>query len=116
MAGLAAELNGRRFVTISNAQGLSSAATIFRYEVDGHTITGHYAGGDVDAGRVVGRITGPSSIELLFQCVANDQRLLAGRSSGTVGRTEDGRLTLEFEWSWLAGSEGGGRSSYVELI
>jgi hypothetical protein len=52
---------------------------------------------------------------LLFHCVTTDGGLMAGQSTGRVGRDETGRATLEFEWSWLTGDRSGGTSSYVEL-
>lgn len=33
-----------------------------------------------------------------------------------VGVDEAGRTTLRFVWGWLSGAEGGGESSYVEVV
>ena len=113
---IAREIDGRRFVTTGNPHGRSGAETVFAYRVDETgAITGSYAGGEIHAGQVVGRVTGADGIELLFQCVTTAGVLLSGRSRGVVSRGGDGLLRLDFEWSWLSGDEGGGTSAYVEL-
>lgn len=112
---LISQLNGRRFVTTGNEHGLSTTATSFRYFVDGTTVSGEYRGGEIILGKIVGKATGPTTIELLFQCVAADGRLMCGQSSGRIGRNNGGLLTLDFDWSWLMGDRSGGTSSYVEI-
>jgi hypothetical protein len=108
-------LNNRRFTVADNAQGLSGAGTVFHYQVDGDAISGTYQGGRIRAGHQVGRVTGADTIELLFQCLTTDGKMLAGWSRGTVGVDHAGLTTLSFVWGWLSGATGGGESSYVEL-
>jgi hypothetical protein len=112
---VAARLHKRRFAVANNAQGLSGAGTIFYYEVDGSAISSTYQGGRIRIGNQVGRVTGPDTFELLFQCLTLDGELLAGWSRGTIGVDHDGRTTLAFVWGWLSGATGGGESSYVEF-
>lgn len=112
---VAGRLHNRRFTVANNTQGLSGAGTIFYYEVDGKAISSTYQGGRIRIGNQVGRVTGPTTIELLFQCLTLDGELLAGWSRGTVGVDHAGRTTLTFVWGWLSGATGGGESSYVEL-
>jgi hypothetical protein len=79
-------------------------------------ISRDYQGGRIRIGNQVGRVTGPDTIELLFQCLTTDGEILAGWSRGTVGVDHAGRTTLAFVWGWLSGATGGGESSYVELV
>ncbi|WP_060485852.1 hypothetical protein [Pseudomonas sp. NBRC 111123] len=109
-------LHNRRFTVASNSQGLSGDGTIFRYFVDGEAITSTYQGGRIRVGNQVGRVTGTDTFELLFQCVTTEGELLAGWSRGEVSQNSSGRTTLHFVWGWLSGAEGGGESSYVELV
>jgi len=109
-------LHNRRFAVANNAQGLSDARTVFHYYVEGEAVWGTYAGGHIRMGNQVGRVTGPDSIELLYQCITTDGEIRAGWSRGVVGVDEAGRTTLRFVWGWLSGAEGGGESSYVEVV
>lgn len=109
-------LNNRRFAVANNTHGLSGSGTVFHYLVEGDVITGTYQGGRIHLGQQVGRVTGADSIELLYQCLTTQGELLAGWSRGTVGMDDVGRTTLDFEWGWLSGATGGGKSSYIELI
>ncbi|MEN5300736.1 hypothetical protein [Pseudomonas sp. TWI628] len=113
---LYARLHNRRFTVASNSQGLSGSGTVFRYFVDGEAITSTYQGGRIRLGNQVGRVTGTHTFELLFQCITTEGELLAGWSRGEVGEDTNGRTTLHFVWGWLSGAQGGGESSYVELI
>ncbi|TFY85733.1 hypothetical protein DYL61_28995 [Pseudomonas nabeulensis] len=108
-------LHNRRFAVATNTQGLSGAGTVFHYQVDGDAISGTYQGGRIRSGQQVGRVTGPDTIELLYQCLTTDGELLAGWSRGIVSVDEAGRTTLSFVWGWLSGATGGGESHYVEL-
>jgi hypothetical protein len=112
---LRVDVHDKRVTAVENAHGVSSADTVFHYRTDGSLITGTYAGGRIRAGQLVGRVTSPKTIELLFQCVTTEGELMAGQSSGRVGEDAAGRATLEFDWSWLTGDRSGGVSRYVEL-
>ncbi|WP_455926724.1 hypothetical protein [Pseudomonas capeferrum] len=109
-------LNNRRFIVAGNTHGLSGTGTVFHYHVDANAIWGTYQGGRIRMGNQVGRATGPDTIELLYQCLTTEGEILAGWSRGTVGVDDAGRTTLAFVWGWLSGAEGGGESSYVELV
>lgn len=115
-SSLHTRLHNRRFTVAANASGLSGSGTVFHYLLDGNGISSTYQGGRIRIGNQVGRVTGPDSIELLFQCLTSDGEMLAGWSRGTVGVDEAGRTTLSFVWGWLSGASGGGESSYVELV
>lgn len=108
-------LNNRRFAVANNTQGLSGSGTVFHYRVEGNAISGTYQGGRIRTGQQVGRVTGADTLELLFQCLTQEGELLAGWSRGTVGVNDAGLTTLAFEWGWLSGATGGGKSSYIEI-
>ena len=112
---ISARLHNRRFSVAGNTHGLSGAGTVFHYLVEESAISGTYEGGRIRTGHQVGRVTGPDSIELLFQCLTTEGELRSGWSRGTVGVDPAGRTTLDFVWGWLSGATGGGESSYVEL-
>lgn len=112
---MAINISGKRFVTTGNEHGLSAAGTVFTYYMDEEEITGHYSGGPIKTGQLVGRVTAENRIEVLFQCLTAEGELLSGRSTGEVSLNADSRTELDFEWVWLSGGEGGGTSSYIEI-
>ena len=111
---LATEIDGKTFVTTANPHGVSGADTLFHYHVTGDRITGTYAGGRVAVGQLLGRVTGPETIELLYHALDEHGSMMAGWSSGRVSRNAEGLLELHFEWAWLTGDRSGGQSRYVE--
>ncbi len=108
-------LNDKKFATTENKSGLSSEETIFHYFQNGTTITGEYKGGAVREGFIIGKQTGDSKIELLYQCLTTEGELKAGESKGTISETPSGKLKLEFDWNWLNGDLSGGKSEYMEI-
>jgi hypothetical protein len=108
-------LNNRRFTVADNIQGLSGTETIFHYLVNDQAITGTYQGGPILVGNLVGRVTGTNTIELLYQCMTTEGKILAGWSRGLVSQDRNQRTKLHFVWGWLSGATGEGESSYVEL-
>lgn len=108
-------LHDKKFITTENKNGLSSNETIFHYFQDGKTITGTYKGGEIKEGFIVGKQTTNNTIELLFQCLTNDNELKAGSSKGIISKHSDGKLQLNFDWIWLNGDLSGGTSEYIEL-
>ncbi|MEZ1315308.1 hypothetical protein QIW53_04760 [Pseudomonas fluorescens] len=109
-------LNNRQFTVAGNTHGVSGTGTVFHYQVEGDAIISTYQGGRIRTGHQVGRITGDDTIELLYHCITTEGEILAGWSRGTVAVDEAGRTTLAFVWGWLSGAEGGGESSYVEVV
>lgn len=114
-ASVHARLHNRQFVVANNVNGLSGTGTVFHYQVEGDAISSTYQGGRIRLGTQVGRVTGPDTIELLYQCLTEEGELLAGWSRGTLGIDHAGHTTLSFVWGWLSGATGGGESNYVEI-
>lgn len=108
-------LDGKKFVTTENKSGLSSDKTIFHYFQSGTKITGKYKGGSILEGLLIGKQTKDSQIELLYQCLTTEGELKAGKSKGTISKTHNGKLKLQFDWNWLNGDLSGGKSEYIEI-
>lgn len=108
-------LNDKVFKTKENKEGLSSSETIFYYFQNDKVITGNYSGGKVEKGFLLGKQLGENKIELLYQCLTTEGKLLAGESSGIVLQNEEGLLEIKFDWHWLNGDQSGGKSHYIEI-
>ena len=100
---------------MTGRNGSPSADTVFYYHQSHDVITGEYRGGEVKEGSFVGRMISSDAIELAFQCLAADSRVLSGVSNGRVSTHDDGRLRLDLNWRWLWGAHGNGEASYVEV-
>ncbi|MEM9928934.1 MAG: hypothetical protein AAF840_03855 [Bacteroidota bacterium] len=109
------DLNNKKFHTKENIVGLSSGETTFQYFQDGDVITGHYSGGKILQGSLIGKKTSATEIELLYHCLTTDGELLAGQSSGTVSVNTDNLLEIKYDWQWLNGNKTGGKSHYLEF-
>lgn len=108
-------LNQKKFITTNNENGLSSNETVFHYFQNDNTITGHYKGGAIVEGFIVGKQTDVSKIELLYQCLTTDGELKVGESKGIISKGQNGKLHLAFDWNWLNGDRSGGTSIYTEI-
>jgi hypothetical protein len=108
-------IDNKKFITIGNQSGLSTEETIFYYYENNDVVTGCYKGGAIIEGQIVGRKLSKNRLELAFQCVTDDGELKSGQSTGTIGRNDEGKITLSFDWNWLNGDLSGGKSFYVEM-
>ena len=108
-------LNNKKLVAIENDSGLSSGETVFHYFQNGTIITGKYQGGAISEGTLIGKLTMEAKIELLYQCLTTEGELKAGQSEGTITKLTNGKLKLNFDWSWLNGNKTGGKSAYIEI-
>jgi len=108
-------LDGKKFVTSENRNGLSSNETVFHYAQNGTKITGKYKGGPIEEGLIIGKQIEGQKIEILYQCLTTSGELKAGESKGIVSETKNGKLKLEFDWNWLNGDLSGGKSEYIEI-
>jgi len=109
------DLNGKKFVPVTNENGRSSPKTVFHYFQTEQVITGHYSGGQILQGQFIGEIHPDGTLRILFQCLTNNYKLLSGKAEGDIREREHGRLALYFNWSWLSGEKGGGMSNYEEI-
>lgn len=108
-------INNKKFITTENKSGLSSNETIFHYFQNGNTITGKYKGGTILEGFIVGKKTSSNQVELLFQCLTEENELKVGESKGVISENKNGKLKLKFDWNWLNGDLSGGKSEYIEI-
>ncbi len=108
-------LNNKKFVTAENKNGLSSDETIFHYFQNGTTITANYKGGAIKEGLIIGKQIQNAEIELLYQCLTTEGQLKAGEAKGSIVKTPNGKLKLNFDWTWLNGDLSGGKSEYIEI-
>jgi hypothetical protein len=102
-------LNGRRMCTIStDASSVVSAETILTFEQINDRVSARYRGGAIVDGYLIGKFdsTGRS---LRFCYVQTDVagNVDAGKSTGTIEQTGEGRLRLTEAFQWFTRAEHG---------
>ena len=108
-------LDKKSFKALKNSSGLATSETIFSYRQNGNLISGEYKGGEIVFGNIVGKFIPPQTVELLFQCQTKSSELLSGKSEGKIQKNNNGKLNISFDWQWLSGAEGSGKSCYEEI-
>ena len=102
------------YVTATAERGVVGSDTRIHFIQKGSRVLGRYAGGAVDRGCLVGRLSGA---ELVFRYVQREAsgEVHAGRSTCEVMHRGDGRLRIveHFEWSTR---EGSGTNVFDELV
>lgn len=106
----------RRFRGRNNsANGEVSHDTLFHYFQQGELLSGHYAGGAIAQGQLLGKVLPDGSLEFLYQHLNAAGELMAGRCRSTPARAPDGRLILHESWQWLTGDGSSGHSVVEEV-
>jgi len=107
-------LQGRRFRVISASEGsVVSASTVLALEENGPFVCGHYSGGTVVKGYLIGI---RRDAELHFRYVQGDLSgsIDAGASRAIVEETAEGRLRIIEHYEW-ATREGRGTNIFEEI-
>jgi hypothetical protein len=101
-------LNGKRMrVATTDPQGVVSKETILMFEQIGDVVSGHYRGGSIVTGYLVGRFDDTGNLRFCYAQTDVHGRLDAGTSTGRFERLDGGRLRLIEEFQWLTRSESG---------
>lgn len=79
--------------------------TIFRFDQRESVLMGHYSGGDIEFGSIVGSVHPNGRLSFLYHHITKAGDL---RSGSCESRPEwvDGRLRLHERWEWHAGGRG----------
>lgn len=107
--------NGKVFEAVHNSDGGDvNAQTRFFYHQKDHYLWGHYEGGAVSKGVILGKVELDGTIDFEYQHFDKQGHLKRGRCHS---RPEliDGLIYLHEEWQWTTGSEGKGSSMIKEL-
>jgi hypothetical protein len=101
-------VDGRRLRIVStDPSGVVTAETVLTLTQLADVVTGHYEGGAIVAGFLVGRL---DAVGVLHFCYAQTDRhgsIDSGISTGILERTPDGRLRLLEHFQWLTRPERG---------
>ena len=94
-------------VAAADPQGVVSEETTLTFEQVGDVVSGHYRGGSIVAGYLVGRLAHTGNLRFCYAQTDLDGHLDAGISTGKLERLDDGRLRLIEQFQWLTRPESG---------
>ena len=110
MSGLTSGALDLRGVHMQTAEtdraGVCSPDTLLTFEQHGSLVTGHYRGGPILAGYLIGHL---SEMEIRFRYIQADANgnLDSGSSKGIFSRLKDDRLQLVEHFRWETRPEAG---------
>lgn len=112
------DLHNRRFIGVVNYDdGDANQDTVFRYYQDGDLVWGSYEGGRIRHGQILARVTSEGKLDMVWQYLNLDDRLVAGTCTSTPELLPDGRYRLNEEWEITLGPAAGqsGKSAIEEM-
>jgi len=102
------DLHDRRFVGVVNYDsGDANQDTVFYYDQVNDIVLGHYEGGRIRHGQILGRVMNDGRIDLVWQYLNIDGRLVAGTCISTPEILADGRYRLHEKWQTTLGPDAG---------
>jgi hypothetical protein len=107
-------LNGRKMHVVHTApNGVVGRGTIFGFSQAGNVVTGHYSGGSIRIGYLVGLLTDDTLAFRYCQISGTDQ-IDGGSSTGRIEACGGGRLRIVESFAWES-REGCGQNIFEEI-
>jgi hypothetical protein len=97
-------VDGRWFAAPGRVAGPDT--TVGQYHETPELVWAEYAGGDVVAGRIVGRRLDDGTLDLAYGHLHRDGTVVAGRVHSVPTALPDGRTRIEEHWRRLDGGSG----------
>jgi len=108
------DFDEKTLVVVSNSEnGEVSSDTIFEFSQEDDIVTADYDGGTIRYGKIIGHLK-EDKLELVYQCLTNENKLRSGKGLGTVKLDNNGKIGMMLEWEWLDGKGEKGMSEYKE--
>ncbi len=109
------DLDGKIFGPLSNSSnGAVSAGTLFYYHHKDDYIWGHYHGGAVRAGVLLGRVMNDGQLQFEYSHYDQSGGFRAGKCRTKIIVDKNGLLQLHEEWQWTTGDRSKGTSILIE--
>ncbi len=108
--------DNRSFRSIGNSEnGEAGHETLFHYHQEGSVVWGEYAGGQVLRGQLIAHRSIDGSLDMRYQHVNRDGKLMTGMCRSSPEILPDGRLRLIEKWQWTSGDRTKGESVLEEV-
>lgn len=110
------DYDNRTFRSISNAaSGEVGAETRFHYRQEGEIVSAVYSGGAIRHGTLIAIAAPDGTLDMRYQHVNTEGRLMTGTCVSTPEVLPDGRLRLHERWQWTSGDRSSGESVIEEV-
>lgn len=110
------DLDEKVFGSISNSpNGDVNGDTLFYYHQKDDYLWGHYKGGDVLAGVLIGKVLPDWRLQFDYSHFDSDGNYKAGKCQSRIILQENGLLKLEENWQWVTGDQSKGTSTLIEI-
>ena len=109
--------DGKTFrVLQAGGSSQTTAETRFEYHQRADVVWGEYFGGEIVAGRLIGRVHSDGSIEMRYCHLDTGGTLCSGECRSEVVSAPNTPLRLLERWRWTGGREGQGESTIEEIV
>jgi hypothetical protein len=104
------------FRSVANSSnGEVTVATAFKYVQSGNIVTAEYSGGNIVKGNIIAVVDEEGKLDMRYQHVNNDGRLMTGICRSTPELLPNGKLRLHEQWQWTCGDFSSGESVIEEF-
>ena len=109
-------LTGTSLRAHSNSNnGSLNSETEMHFTSDEDFIIGHYSGGTIVAGHVLGKRISDTEAELIYQGATDKGLIQAGKAHATFSTDENNHLHMHLNWKWLTGDQTSGQSDWKQV-
>lgn len=107
--------NRRIFKAESNSpNGQVSDEVRFYYFQEADLLHGHYQGGAIVYGQLIGKVDSSSNIQMHYHHIDIDGKVRTGICHSVPKISEDGKIRLHESWQWTNGDRSKGNSVLIE--
>ncbi|AWW32561.1 n-acetylglutamate synthase [Echinicola strongylocentroti] len=108
--------HNKTFKSISNSEnGQVSPETVFNYQQEGNILSGHYSGGGIKKGNLIGIVDGDGKIDMRYCHINSQGEIMTGRCFSKPELTPIGKIRLYERWQWTSGDLSQGESIVEEV-
>jgi hypothetical protein len=98
----------------NSSNGQVDESVSFYYFQKGDLLYGHYQGGKIQYGQLIGKVKSDSKIEMRYHHVDIDGEIRTGTCLSVPSLSENGKIRLHESWQWTNGDGTKGESVLIE--
>ena len=108
--------DNKTFVSVQNSEtGDVNTETVFHYHQKDNLVWAEYTGGEIVFGSLIAKVTDEDSLEMRYQHLNAQGKLMSGKCFSTPKILADGRIRLYEKWQWTNGNLAKGESIVEEI-